>query len=379
MFVHTLFSFLPFMVTLFWTMVIVLDNLHGWKKGFMPRLLLSSSVSTVFFLGEAFNFLVPDSGTDIVEMVVGICRLSIYPLFFMFIKKITTAKDTDFYDILLLLPSFAMLVCAVVFKMTGSVHTGLFCWVNPVYLLVMVYLSFKSSICIIRYDRQIRNIYSNTVSKTFGKMLLIMYLMIFSSLLSIFKSFIGRDFFYGDNKLSVPSLLIISIIEFVFFYEGLKVDFSAEDAASDQLDVNQILQFWKRRSFFIQKDRKEDVVQSADYSELLKGLDTLMKKKRMYRNPELKITDVVDVLGSNRTYVSNAINHGLGMSFSDYINRLRVEEAMAKLAVMAEGTSIRQVAEEVGFNNDATFYRHFRKITGMTPADWMNRNKSTNQ
>ena len=374
MFVYTLFSFLPFMVTLFWTVVIVLENIHGWKKGFMPKLLLLSSVCTVFYLGQAYLYLVPDSGEDIMEIIVGICRLSVYPLFFLFIKKITTTRDADFYDFLLMLPVLAMLVCAIVFKMTGSVHTELFCWVNPVYFLVMLYLSFKSSICIIRYNRQIRNFYSNTSSKTFGMMLLIMILLLCTSFLSILKSFIGRDFFNGEVWVAIPSLLV-SIIVFMIFYESIHIDFSAEDAASDQLDVNQILQYWKRRSLFVKNEIKEEKVQATVDTDLLRELELHIRENKMYRNPELKITDLTDYVASNRTYVSNAINQGFNMSFSDYINKLRVEDAMSMLAEADDVIPLKQVAEKVGFNNEASFYRNFRKITGMTPTEWTSKNR----
>ena len=377
MFAYSLFSFLPFMVALFWTAVIVLENIHGWRKGFMPNLLLSSSVCTVFFFGEAYYRLVPAGMTCFILLFSNVCKLAIYPVFYLFIKKITTSRNADLFDFMQFLPFFAGLVCVLAFRMTGSVHTGLLEWIDPMYLVVMLYVSVKSPICIVRYNRQIRNFYSDITSKTFGKMLWVLYLMLFSSLLTVCISFIGKNYFYGSLLWVIPSLIISSIV-FMFFYEGLNIEFSAEDAASDQLDVNQILKYWKRPSFFLQKDTEDDTL-SVDYSELLMGLDNLMKKKRIYRNPNLKITDVADALASNRTYVSNAINHGLKMSFLEYISRLRVEEAMTKLAVLPENKPIKLVAEEVGYRNDATFYRHFRRITGMTPAEWMNSNKSTNQ
>ena len=343
----------------------------------MPNLLLSSSVCTVFFFGEAYYRLVPDSMTCSILLFSNVCKLAIYPVFYLFIKKITTSRNADLFDFMQFLPFFAGLVCVLAFRMTGSVHTGLLEWIDPMYLVVMLYVSVKSPICIVRYNRQIRNFYSDITSKTFGKMLWVLYLMLFSSLLTVCISFIGKNYFYGSLLWVIPSLIISSIV-FMFFYEGLNIEFSAEDAASDQLDVNQILKYWKRPSFFLQKDTEDDTL-SVDYSELLMGLDNLMKKKRIYRNPNLKITDVADALASNRTYVSNAINHGLKMSFLEYISRLRVEEAMTKLAVLPENKPIKLVAEEVGYRNDATFYRHFRRITGMTPAEWMNSNKSTNQ
>ena len=49
-------------------------------------------------------------------------------------------------------------------------------------------------------------------------------------------------------------------------------------------------------------------------------------KKKPYLNPELKITDLILPLGTNRTYLSNFINNAYGMSFSTYINNCRIEE-----------------------------------------------------
>ncbi|MBR4842160.1 MAG: AraC family transcriptional regulator [Bacteroidaceae bacterium] len=374
MFVYTLFSFLPFMVALFWTVMIVLDNIHGWKKSFMPKLLALALVCTLFFFAQAFHYLVPDQDTAIPEIILYVCGLAIYPVLFIFIKKITTSKDMDFYDYLLFLPSVVLIVCSVVFKMTGSVNTGLFGWVIPIYYFVMIYLSIKSSICIIRYDRQIQNFYSNTTSKTFAIILWIMYLMLFSSVLSILKSIIGRDYFSGSMLIAIPSLLV-SVILFIFFYKGIKIDFTAEDASADQLDVNQILQYWKKFSFIQNVKKAGESVSPTVYEDLIKELDNAIRVNKMYRNSELKITDVADAVASNRTYVSNAINQGLNMSFSDYINKLRVEEVMDKLVTMENGKTVKQVSEEVGFNNDATFYRHFRKVTGMTPVEWINKNR----
>ncbi len=378
MFVYTLFSLLPFMAAFFWTVTIALYNINGWRKGFMPNLLLHSAVCTLLMLGQAVYYNVPDLESGVFDIISVVCRQAVYPVLFLFIKKITTSRGADSYDFLLLAPSFAAVVCAVVFRMTGSVHNGLLDWTSPVFLVVMLYVNVKSTIFIIRYNRQIRNFYSNTTRKTFDIMLWIMYLMLLSSVFSISMKLIGQDFFYGNQLWAVPSLLI-SMIIYLFFYEGIRIDFSAEDAASDQLDVSQILKFWKRNSSFIRREeiRKESIPVETNM-ELLEEMEKVIRERRMYRNPDLKITDVVNAVASNRTYVSNAINHGLKMSFSDYINRMRVEEAMSKLAEIEEGTPIRLVAEEVGFNNDATFYRHFRKVTGMTPADWMNKNKNKN-
>ena len=49
-------------------------------------------------------------------------------------------------------------------------------------------------------------------------------------------------------------------------------------------------------------------------------------KEKPYLNPELKITDMISSLGTNRTYLSRFINNTYGMSFSSYINNCRIKE-----------------------------------------------------
>ena len=99
MFVYSLFSLLPFLVSIFWMAFIVLENLHGWKKGFMPQLLLLAFVHTALHLGQAVHYLVPDSAKSFIDMIYWVCMLSVYPVFYFFIKKIATAKNANFYDI----------------------------------------------------------------------------------------------------------------------------------------------------------------------------------------------------------------------------------------------------------------------------------------
>lgn len=49
-------------------------------------------------------------------------------------------------------------------------------------------------------------------------------------------------------------------------------------------------------------------------------------EKKPYLNPKLKITDVAADLNTNRSYISSFVNQQYGMSFSRYINRLRLKE-----------------------------------------------------
>ena len=51
-----------------------------------------------------------------------------------------------------------------------------------------------------------------------------------------------------------------------------------------------------------------------------------ISREKPFLNPELKITDMILPLGTNRTYLSRFINNTYGMSFSHYINTCRAKE-----------------------------------------------------
>ena len=90
--------------------------------------------------------------------------------------------------------------------------------------------------------------------------------------------------------------------------------------------------------------------------------------------PGLGISDLARRLGTNESYISRALNRGLGKTFSAFINGLRVESAKAQLE--ASDAPILAVAHDCGFNSKATFNRAFRDATAMTPSAWRQRARS---
>ena len=71
------------------------------------------------------------------------------------------------------------------------------------------------------------------------------------------------------------------------------------------------------------------------------------------------------------SYISNYINRTKGMSFSDYINSLRVEHAKTLLSQNAGNTKIVTITMLSDFSNEQSFYRNFHKFTGKNPLEWM--------
>lgn len=85
----------------------------------------------------------------------------------------------------------------------------------------------------------------------------------------------------------------------------------------------------------------------------------------------LSIRDVAARMATNESYVSRALNHGIGKSFNRFINELRVEHA--KTLIQSNAGNFLNVAMDSGFNSKATFNRVFRDITGETPSAFKKR------
>lgn len=102
---------------------------------------------------------------------------------------------------------------------------------------------------------------------------------------------------------------------------------------------------------------------------LVVKLQVLMKSERPYLNPKLNLQQMAELLDTNRTYLSRAINTVLETNFSGFINAYRVSEA-ARL--ITEGFVVTHTMEALaissGFANRAVFNAVFKKTTGVTPT-----------
>lgn len=90
-----------------------------------------------------------------------------------------------------------------------------------------------------------------------------------------------------------------------------------------------------------------------------------------YLEPRLSIRDVASRMGTNETYVSRALNHGIGKSFNRFINEMRVDHA--KALIQTQNGNFLNIAMDSGFNSKATFNRVFRDISGETPSAFKSR------
>lgn len=92
----------------------------------------------------------------------------------------------------------------------------------------------------------------------------------------------------------------------------------------------------------------------------------IVRREAWAAEPELSLTTLAARLGTNTGYLSRAINEGLGVNFSTFVNDLR-SEAVAERMDQGATASVLRLALEAGFSSKASFNRAFRNRFGQTP------------
>ncbi|NER13166.1 helix-turn-helix domain-containing protein [Leptobacterium flavescens] len=118
------------------------------------------------------------------------------------------------------------------------------------------------------------------------------------------------------------------------------------------------------------KYKKTGLTQSHSL-ELKDRLLMIMEKEKPFLENDLRLEDLAKSLSLSRHHMSQVINEHFQMSFFDYINQHRIEEAKELLIKNREDLNISQIAYSVGFNNRVSFYKAFKKFTGTTPSDYI--------
>jgi ligand-binding sensor domain-containing protein/AraC-like DNA-binding protein len=112
---------------------------------------------------------------------------------------------------------------------------------------------------------------------------------------------------------------------------------------------------------------------SDQQSELIvQNIKANMENKKPYLNPDLKLADLADDLNIPPHEISQVINQFLNQNFTDFINHYRVEEVKKRMVDEAYSKyTLMAIAENCGFNSKTSFYRIFKKDTGVTPAEYL--------
>ena len=382
--VRDLIIYTPMYVTFFWAVVLLLSKKENNPAKFFLGIFMS--VAFLVYLSHAVFFQQNLRTYQFFDPIYVFSSLAVYPLYYWYIKLLTIETKYKWVNLWLLFPAALFSVGTLVtyqfmpgeekliyireflLHRSGSMPQSgiikiqqlIFYGSRIVFVVqVLLFLIYGRKL-VLRYNKRVANFYSNLESKTIFWVKYLLYSYVATSTVSIAVNLIGRNYFADSMILLLIPSLIFSTLLFFIGLLGYMQNHTVVDLVKDE-GVQPLID---------QKKFNSDQLQNK----LLK----LFENEKAYRKPELKITEVSQILGTNRSYVSALINNKFFCSFNEFVNKYRIAEAKRMIKEDSiENYSLNYIAEAVGFGSVGTFIRVFKEMEGTTPGRYREANNNS--
>lgn len=350
---YELFCLLPFLVCLLWSVILGTDSSNGRNSS--RNLWFFSIACTVLYFCHSLSF--SSHVTDVPiwsQCVYLVCNLAVYPLFYIYICSLTRLEGPSKRLLRILVPALLAGIISVVTAALGGNLSVITRISSVIFALEVILVGVVGIIDIVRYRRKVANFYADTEERALPALMTLMVLFLVMALISMGANIVGKESFKGTILLAIPSCLFSTLLFCIFFW-GHKYRYGAEDMASDIAADEHT-----------EENRKTDNPRQV---QLFTSICKIMVEKRLFLKPDLKITDLLAEVGSNRTYISNCINRNSGKSFSEFVHSYRIDYA---ISLMREGNhKLSEIAELSGYRDGNAFYKTFTRVMGKSPSAWL--------
>ncbi len=223
------------------------------------------------------------------------------------------------------------------------------------------------------------------------------------------KSSVNKVIFYSDisqNNIEVLSFKMKILdamkkrnIEECCNYYNLFVDKATEECASMERILLGTIEIMTAMPYVVLPANNIDKIEKYDYTKTISHCETVeaLKKeifeyimrlskeeanfdvgkkeveicefiKQNYADQDLNVNKISDVFSLHPVYLSRMFKEKIGQTPSDYITKIRMDEACKLLATTAYDVKV--IAERVGYLSAQTFSRAFKKTIGLTPGNY---------
>lgn len=189
--------------------------------------------------------------------------------------------------------------------------------------------------------------------------------------IALYNKFLREHYSYEENvNLRWLYAVLITFLTLMLVYATCSI---YNTLLGDRIYVVGSIVSWAMICYFIRNQesvlyeleatRKEEseagqtTVTAEETLDLGKLIEERFIAPQLYLNPQLKLGDMAQAIGTNRTYLSQYLNKVLKVSFYEYVNTLRLEHALR--LIEHSQYSIKSIAAIAGFNSYSTFRRTF--------------------
>ena len=221
-----------------------------------------------------------------------------------------------------------------------------FLFLQVLYYPVLTYYTLKN------HRKRLTDMFSNPEKFQLNWLGIFNGMLALSAFISVFIYTVNPAKLFGDDRYLAYPLLIVALM---LWYLGIM--------GNNQSPIPILNEK-------ISPDEAENQpANKEEKNELKAKLVRYFDNEKPYLNPELKIWDVARELATNRTYISQAINHEFNQNFSGFVNRYRIKEAR-KLIDNNPELSLSEVAITTGFGSVLTLSRTFTDVYQVKVAEY---------
>lgn len=116
-------------------------------------------------------------------------------------------------------------------------------------------------------------------------------------------------------------------------------------------------------------DEPETPAPARDWAAMGRAWEAEVRANGWAADPELSLAGLARRLGTNTAYLSRALNEGLGVGFSAFVNAIR-SEGVAERLRGGDGGDLLALAFDAGFASKASFNRAFQARFGVSPSQY---------
>ena len=336
---------LPMMVCLFWFIFFIMRFFrHKEEPRIRWTILLFYLASTVLYTDHWLYF--SDVESTIGAYTYFIANLSVYPIYYMYLRALTRTRMT--WD------NYVLFLPAVIIPFVFYPQIARICFaIQVIWVWTRGFLLLRST------QQRLDNTYTDYRSHLLNPTRLLLVLIGITAVVSTLLNILGRERFDGSVLVCIPAVMM-SILLFGLGYVAAHTTMPAETVAPQE------------------EDAKADRATTAETDELFHKITTALREQQLFTNPHLTIQDLANAVGSNRTYVSACINRRSNFTFSQLVAQYRVEYAKTILLdpqYSSDHEALTQAMALSGFASDPTFYRVFKDLTGLTPLQFRQQNR----
>lgn len=110
--------------------------------------------------------------------------------------------------------------------------------------------------------------------------------------------------------------------------------------------------------------------QNRDYATSLK-VDKIIRYMNQNMTGNIKLADLSKITQLSPTYLAKVFKEATGYSLIEFFNKMKIDKA--KDLLIENNRKIKEIAKEVGFNDEFYFSRVFKKIEGVSPSEYYNK------